>query len=319
MDAAMKKRFVGELKPGDVIDDVFVLYEKVMGQKRDGAAYLNVALSDKTGRIRGVIWENVDRIAPGCTVGDYVRVQGVVSEYKGVSQVVVKTIVRDGSCVDPADFIPVTRRNPDQMFERLKALSETIKKDSLRLLLDRFWRDETFVAAFKTAPAAKQMHHAYLGGLLEHSLSLALLVDRVADHYAGIDRDLLMTGAILHDIGKVREFEYRTRIDYSDEGRLMNHIVIGIALLDEKIASIPEFPPQTALMLRHMIVSHHGTREFGSPEPPKTLDAVLLNYLDEIDSKINGIREFMGRQDPDADWTEYHRPMERFFYKGKSE
>ncbi|MBS3731540.1 MAG: HD domain-containing protein, partial [Desulfobacterales bacterium] len=141
--------------------------------------------------------------------------------------------------------------------------------------------------------------------------------DRVAGHYSGLDRDMLIAGAILHDIGKIREFTYDTRIDYSDEGRLVSHIVIGVRMLEEKIAAMKSIPPNTALLLKHLIISHHGSREFGSPEPPKTLEALLLNYLDDIDSKINGIRKFMDSQDPDADWTAYHRPLERFFYKGK--
>lgn len=316
MDEVTKKRYVSDLKTGDTIDDVFVLYEKNIGQKRDGASFMNLALSDRTGRIKGVIWDDIDKMAPACAAGDIVRIKGCVSEYKGGLQVVVKMMAKESAEVDPADFLPATRRNIDQMFDRLKTLTASIRTDSLRQLLERFWQDDAFVNAFRKSPAAKHMHHAYIGGLLEHSLSLALLVDRVADHYSGIDRDLLMTGAILHDIGKVREFEYLTRIDYSDEGRLINHVVIGVAMLDEKIGSIPDFPARTALLLRHMIVSHHGTREFGSPEPPKTLDAVLLNYLDEIDAKINGIREFIGRQDPDSEWTEYHRTLERYFYKG---
>ncbi len=317
MNTGMKKRFINELKTGESVDDVFVLHEKTMGKKRDGSSYLNLTLSDKTGRIKAVIWDEADRFAAVTTAGDFVRIEGGVSEYRGILQLVVKSMARCVDAVDASDFLPVTKRNPDLMFERLKALTETIRTDCLRKLFAQFWADDGFVAAFKTAPAAKMMHHAYIGGLLEHSLSTALLADRVADHYAGIDRDLLMTGAILHDIGKIKEFEYRTRIEYSDEGRLINHIVIGIGMIEEKISRIPDFPTQTALLIKHLIISHHGTREFGSPEPPKTLDAVLLNYLDEIDSKINGIREFISSQDPDAEWTGYHRLLERHFFKPK--
>ena len=162
------------------------------------------------------------------------------------------------------------------------------------------------------------MHHVYIGGLLEHTLSMALLVERIAGHYNGIDMDLLITGAILHDIGKTRELDYQITIDYSDEGRLLSHIVIGTQMIDEKLKEIKGFPEEQALLLKHMIVSHHGSREFGSPEPPKTIEAVLLNYLDEIDSKINGIREFMSSEDPTATWTSYHRLLERHFYKGKT-
>lgn len=314
----MKKRFVDQLKSGETVDDLFVLSEKTMGHKRDGDPYLSVMLSDKTGRIRGVVWDGVGEIAPMIDAGDFVRIQGSVSEYRGMMQIVVKAMtVEKDSEITPSDFLPASRRNPEKMLERLQTLCRSIQTDCLRALIDRFWADEAFVRAFKTAPAAKLMHHAYIGGLLEHTLSLVLLVDRVADHYAGIDRDMLMAGAVLHDIGKVREFEFNSRIDYSDEGRLINHIVIGVQMIEEKLAEVDAFPEQTALLLKHLIVSHHGNRDFGSPEPPKTLDAVLLNYLDEIDSKVNGVREFINNQDPGADWTGYHKPLERFFYKGK--
>ena len=143
------------------------------------------------------------------------------------------------------------------------------------------------------------------------------LAEKIAEHYGGIDRDLLVTGAMLHDIGKTEEFEYQFRIDYSDQGRLLNHIVIGIEMLDEKLLEIKDFPEEKMLLLKHMIVSHHGTREFGSPEPPKTIEAVILNYIDEIDSKVNGIRDFMAKEDPNELWTSYHRLLERHFYKGK--
>ncbi len=311
----MKSRYVNQLKAGDAVDDLFALAEKVRGVKRNGEAYLSLTIADKTGRIKGVAWDNADQLSGLCAAGDIIRVAGSVSEYKGNPQVVVKRIEKVSAGIDPSDFLPVTSRDPLQMLARLQSITETIKNGSLRRLFGLFWADKDFVSSFIKAPAAKMMHHAYIGGLLEHTLSMALLCDRVADHYDGIDRDMLLAGCVLHDIGKIREFEYDTRIDYTDEGRLVNHIVIGIGMIEEKIAGIPDFPAKTALMLKHLVISHHGSREFGSPEPPKTLEAVLLNYLDEIDSKINGIRDFMRSQDPGADWTGFHAPMARFFYK----
>jgi 3'-5' exoribonuclease len=147
---------------------------------------------------------------------------------------------------------------------------------------------------------------------------MAILVDRIAGHYSGIDMDLLLAGVILHDIGKIREFEYRFGIDYSDEGRLLSHIVIGLQMVDEKLKTVRNFPLESANLLKHMLVSHHGSRDFGSPEPPKTLEAVLLNYIDEIDSKVNGIRDFMATEDPNETWTSYHKLLGRYFYKGKT-
>jgi len=306
------------MKAGERVDDVFVLAEKTLARKKDGGSYLNIVVSDKTGRLKGVAWEEIERINNEAALGDFVRIRGDIGEYKGDLQLIVRSMsALSSDRVDPEDFMPVSRRDPERMFERLVKLASTINTPYLKQLMASFWEDETFVTRFKKAPAAKKMHHAYLGGLLEHTLSLALLADRVSDHYSGINRDLLLTGAMLHDIGKTEELEYEHRIDYSNAGRLLNHIVIGIELLDKKIAAIENFPEKTALLLKHLIVSHHGARELGSPEPPKTLEAVLLNFLDDIDAKINGIREFMDAEDAGGDWTGYHRLLERFFYKGK--
>ncbi len=316
----MKKRFITDIKAGDVVDDVFVLAEKILSQKRDGKNFLNVILSDKTGTLKGVVWDNVDQIAAAVTSGDFVSIRGTVSEYKGTLQLVVKGMdVCAHEAVDPSDFLPATSRDIDGMFERLVTITASLTTPYLKKLFDAFWKDEELVRKFKTAPAAKKMHHAYIGGLLEHTLSMTSLADKVAGHYSGIDRDLLISGAVLHDIGKTDEFEYQFKIDYTDEGRLLNHIVIGLKMVDEKLSGIEDFPEDQILLLKHMMVSHHGAREFGSPEPPKTIEAVLLNYIDEIDSKVNGIRDFMASEDPNETWTSYHRLLERHFYKGKKD
>jgi 3'-5' exoribonuclease len=186
----------------------------------------------------------------------------------------------------------------------------------MKALFAAFWSDDAFVAAYTRAPAAKRMHHAYIGGLLEHTLSMAVLSELVAGHYNGVDRDLLLAGVILHDVGKIRELEYVNHIDYTDEGRLLSHIVIGLSMLDEKLTQVPDFPEAQARLLKHMIVSHHGSREFGSPEPPKTIEAVLLNSIDEMDSRVNSIREYVAQDPSDGSWTPYHRLLERHFYKG---
>ncbi len=316
----MKSTFIKDIRAGDLVDDIFVLSEKTMAQKRDGNNFLNITVSDKTGNIKGVIWDRVDDISAGIASGDFVQVQGTVSEYKGILQLVVKKMASiPADSVNPSDFLPATRRDIDKMFLRLLKITASMEAEHLKKLFEAFFNDTDFVRKFKNAPAAKKMHHAYIGGLLEHTLSMALLADRIVEHYSGVDRDLLLAGAILHDIGKIREFNYKYSIDYSDEGRLLSHIVIGIMMLDEKLEEIEEFPQDQAVLLRHMIVSHHGTREFGSPEPPKTIEAVLLNYIDEIDSKVNAIRDFMTTEDPNESWTSYHRLLGRHFYRGKGD
>lgn len=315
----MKKKFVSELKAGDGLDDIFVLAQKNMAHKKDGNPYLNLVLGDKTGQLKGVAWDQVEKIAAAASTGDLVRVEGQVNEYRSELQLVVKSIsFCSPELVDPADFMPATKRNTNVMFERLTGLTRALKCDYLRGLFDAFWMDADFVNRFKTAPAAKQMHHAYVGGLLEHTLSMALLTEKIKGHYSGIDMEMVLAGAILHDIGKIRELTGGYKIDYSDEGRLLSHIVIGLQMVDEKMKLVPNFPEEKAVLIRHMITSHHGSREFGSPEPPKTLEAVLLNYIDEMDSKINSIRDFIGNEDTGETWTGYHRLLERHFYRGKS-
>ncbi len=315
-----KKQFVSALKPGEAVDDIFILSEKIVSQKKDGKNYLNLTFADKTGSFKAVVWDNVDEISNQIASGDYVRVKGILSEYRGTLQLPVKSANRaESENLDSADFLPATNRNVDIMIERLHQITQTIKTPCFQELISLFWSDKELVRLFKTAPAAKKMHHSYLGGLLEHTLSMAILADKIAGHYTGVDRDILLTGVILHDIGKIREFEYSSRIDYTTEGRLLSHIVIGIQIIDEKIRLIPDFPEEQAVLLKHLVVSHHGVREFGSPELPKTIEAVLLNYIDEIDSKVKGIREFMASEESNEGWTSYHKLLERHFYLGKKE
>lgn len=318
MSSIIKKTFIADILAGDHIDDLFVLSDKTLSHKRDGNPYLTVTLADKSGQIKGVVWDNVEAISGAANAGDFVVVSGSVSEYRGKLQMVVKSmVVQPPDSVAAADFLPATTRDVDQMFAKLQSLCATMESASLKALLETFWSDQEFVRQFKRAPAAKKMHHAYLGGLLQHTLSMALLADKISGHYSGLNRDLLLAGAVLHDIGKVRELTYDQHIDYTDEGRLLSHIIIGLEMVDQKIRTIPDFPQTDAALVKHLIVSHHGAREFGSPEPPKTIEAVLLNYIDEIDSRVNGIREFMAAEDPDAAWTGYHRLLERHFYRGE--
>ena len=316
----MKSQFIRDIQAGDVLTDCFVLTEKTMAQKKNGDNYLNLVLSDRTGSLKGVVWDNVEKISSQSEAGAVVAVKGHVGEYRGNLQAVVKemTLVPADE-TDPSDFMLSTKRDVEQMFERIVVLSESLEAWYLKALFSAFWGDESFTTQFKRAPAAKKMHHAYIGGLLEHTLSMAVLADKIAEHYNGLDRDRLVSGALLHDIGKVREFNYEMGIDYSNEGRLVNHIVIGIQMLEEKIQTIASFPDEPAMLLKHMLISHHGSKELGSPEPPKTIEAVMLNCIDEMDSRIQAVREFMGKEDPGETWTSFHRLLGRHFYQGKPE
>jgi len=317
MKRHLKKNFVKTIQAGQAVDDIFVVREKQLAYKKDGDPYLTLSLVDRSGSMNAVAWDNVQTISKAFVTGDYVKVQGNAVEYKGALQLVVQHLAQhDPAEVDTRDYLPSTKRDVDKMLGRLIQISQSVQNQHLSKLLSAFFEDQAFVNRFKTAPAAKKMHHAYLGGLLEHTLSMAMLIQAIAGHYKGIDKDLLLTGGILHDIGKVYEFSYETHIDYSDAGRLLNHIVIGVEMLEAKMATIHDFPEDLALVLKHLIVSHHGSRDFGSPEPPKTLEAIILHYLDELDAKVTAVRTFMEAEDPEATWTSYHRVLDRFFYKG---
>jgi 3'-5' exoribonuclease len=312
----MTKRFIADLAAGSTVEEVFLLARRNMAHKKDGNPFLTVTLADRTGQVNGVVWDQVERIAAAAAEGDFVHVRAQVGEYRGGLQLVVKDMARvPEEQVDAADFLATTTRDVNQMFARLKEMTARMQTSWLGELFDLFWADSDFVAAYTRAPAAKHMHHAYIGGLLEHTLSMAILSETIAGHYGGVDRDLLLAGVILHDVGKTRELEYARRIDYTDEGRLLSHIVIGLSMLDEKLKQLPDFPEDQARLLKHMIVSHHGAREFGSPEPPKTIEAVLLNDIDEMDSRVNSIREYVAKDESDGSWTSYHRLLERHFYK----
>ena len=313
----MKRQFARQLEEGEKVDDLFVLTARTASQTRMGKPYLRLTVADRTGELKGVCWEPGREVDADTAVGDAVRIKGRMQSYNGSLQLAVGKMTRCADAVDPSDFLPTAaRRDPQRDFDELVALTAEFKDPWLRRLLDAFWADEDFVRQFKTAPAAKKIHHAYVGGLVIHCLSMARWARFAGEHYEGVDVDLLTAGAILHDVGKTRELECRLQIDYSDSGRLLSHIVIGCQMIDEKVAELPGFPEQTSLLLKHMVVSHHGERAFGSPEPPKTIEAVLLHFIDEIDSKVNGIRDFAAADDGNAPWTAYHRLWERQFYLG---
>ena len=313
----MTKRFVSELVAGSAIDEVFLLAQRNLAHKKDGNPFLTVTLADRSGQVNGVVWDQVERIAAAAAEGDFVHVRAQVGEYRGSLQLVVKDMARvPEEQVDAADFLATTTRDVGKMFGRLQEMTGRMQTPHLKTLFELFWADEAFVAAYTRAPAAKHMHHAYIGGLLEHTLSMSVLAEMIAGHYSGVDRDMLLAGVILHDVGKIRELEFTRRIDYTDEGRLLTHIIIGLSMLDEKLKQVPDFPETQAQLLKHMIISHHGAREFGSPEPPKTIEAILLNYIDEMDSRVNSVREYLAKDASEGSWTPYHRLLERHFYKG---
>jgi len=214
-----------------------------------------------------------------------------------------------------SDFFPMAEKDINEMFQALTQISQEIKDQHLSRLLNLFWKDETFIERFKMAPASTWLHHTYLGGLLDHTLSLVRLVIKNANHYNGLNLDLLITASILHDLGKVDELSYRRTFDYSDEGRLLGHIILGLEKVEDKIRQVADFPKELSTLLKHLLLSHHGQYIWGSPKRPMTLEAVMLHYLDDMDAKINGIQQFLKKQPPDGSrWSGYHRIFEQYFY-----
>ena len=318
----MKKKnlYISGMKSGEKVSTSFLVSEKNLAYSQKGAPYLNLRLKDKTGELDGKVWENATELDGYFKKGDIVHIVGRILSYKNNLQVSVLEVKKtEDEEIDPADYFPTSSRDADDMFAELLVIVEQIQTPCLKDLLLAFFRDEQIVKLFKKAPAAKGFHHVYLGGLLEHTLSVIRLLDLAARHYTGVNRDLLLTGGILHDIGKIYEFQYDRLIDYSDAGRLVGHIVMGVEMLDARIAKIEGFPENLAMELRHLILSHHGTLEYGSPKRPKTLEAMIVHYIDDLDAKVNAFQTFTsGIPDSESNWTPFHRLFERYIYKGSS-
>ena len=315
-----KNIYVKDIEAGNKVNDTFLVTEKNLAVSQKGSPYLNLRLRDKTGEVEGRVWENASALNKLFQKGDIIEIRSRATSYRNVTQLSISQIAKmDDSHINSADYSPASKSNIDSMFEDLMKFIEEIKTLPLQELLHAFFNDKEIVHAFKKAPAAKGLHHCYIGGLLEHTLSVTRLLDLAADHYQHINKDLLITGGILHDIGKIHELSFMNITDYTDRGRLIGHIVIGVELVDEKISSIENFPKELALELKHILLSHHGVLEYGSPKRPKTLEAVIVNMIDDLDAKVNAFQEFIdGTSDDESHWTPYHRLFERFIYKGKA-
>ena len=314
----MKKKCVADIKDRDQVEAVFLVKDKILAMAKNGKPYLTLKLMDKSGEVDAKVWDNADEINALFEKNDFLAVRAKASVYLGKMQLILSELKRvPEESVELADFLPETDREIKDMVQELHALIASIRDPELGRLMRAFFQDDPeLMAQYRMAPAAKGMHHVYLGGLLEHSLAVAKLVDAMVPLYDGLNRDLLIAGALLHDIGKVREMTYIRSFDYSDEGKLIGHISIGVEMLQQRIAALPGFPAELGMLLKHMILSHHGQYEYGSPKRPKTMEATILNYLDDLDSKINGIRTHI-RKEPDnpSRWTSYHRLYDRYFFK----
>ena len=308
---------IEQLRPGQAVNGAFALRVKKLLPLRSGAGhYLAVVLGDRTGQMEGRVWESVSEIDHSCRVGDIVNIQGQVVEYNGTPQIQISSmsVCRDYEA-DPSRFIPSSKLDPDTAREQLISIVETLHNPHLKGLLSLILKDNYFMDTFIKSPAGTHNHHAVIGGLLEHSLGIARAAEGIAAVYPKIDRDLLLTGALLHDIGKVEEYRLNSHIDFTDEGRLLGHIVLGVRLLDSYIDQLPGFPQELRTKLLHMIVSHHGQYEWQSPKRPKFLEAAVLHYLDMIDATIDMFNSAVeSRAAEDDHWSRWVKGLDRFVF-----
>ncbi|RMG60585.1 MAG: HD domain-containing protein [Deltaproteobacteria bacterium] len=320
----MKKNlFVSDLKSlGNalIFSDYFLVTSKSVLRTNAGKPYLNITLRDKSGEIEGRVWDNVEELSSRFSAFDFVKVTGSLVNHQGRYQVKVLDIEGvSGDEVDPADYIPSSEKPPEEMWEDLLSLVETLKDEKVKKFVRGVLTDEETREKFLTAPGGKRLHHDYRGGLLEHTLSVARICDFLSSHYEGVDRDMLLAGAILHDLGKTREILSGPSFEYTDEGKLLGHITLGASLLTAFQEREGILPPKRFTELLHIVISHHGELEYGSPKRPKTLEAVIVHFVENLDSKVNAFLSVLKEADEGAVWSDYQRMFSRFLYLRRGE
>ncbi|MCC7495945.1 MAG: HD domain-containing protein [Bryobacterales bacterium] len=314
----MKSPYINEIQPNQVVTAAFLVQAKDVRQKKTGEPYLSLTLSDRTGEIDAKMWDNVSEVIETFDRDDFIRVKGVMQIYQNRPQLTIHKMQRivNESEIDAKDYFPASQRDPDEMFAELGEIIRGIANPHLRGLLESLLADPEIARLYKTAPAAKAIHHAYLGGLLEHVLSLCALSRMTAAHYKNIDIDLLLTGVVLHDIGKIRELSFERSFSYSNDGQLLGHIIIGLGMVHDKLRQMPEFPATLGTLVEHMIISHHGELEYGSPKVPLFPEALLLHHLDNLDSKMECMRATAERDNRmEGCWTPFSPALERVVLK----
>ncbi len=317
----MKNIWIRDLKPGTEVTDFFVLRKKEI-KPFNGQKYLKLELGDSTGRIDAVLFENVEESYAEAETGDIVKVKGMTATYREGLEIKVEKLrkAKEGEG-DPLDFLPKAEMDLGLLFDNFLKKIETIKNQHLKKLLNLILEDEKLTQKLKIAPAAKLWHHSYLGGLLEHTLKVAELCEKAADLYELVDKDLLLTGALLHDIGKIHTYSIAGFVDYTDEGRLLGHIVSGDELVNQRIKKIEGFPDKLALELRHLILSHQGELEFASPVVPQTIEAIILYYADEMDAKAGAFSQIIKRETLQGKtgkkWSDWIPLIRRYIYLGE--
>ena len=319
----MSRRFVTDLKDGEVVDEVFLVSDKQLRANRNAALYLSVDLRDKTGMINGRMWNVSEDSCSGVQGGGYVRARGKVQLYQGTLQLILTHCDPvSASSVDPADFEQMTSVKIDQLLEQLRSMLLGFENPQLRTLMECFLVDEAVLHGLAETPAGVKAHHAYPGGLLEHVVTLLNVAEKLCEVYTELDVELLQAGVFLHDIGKIRELSCESGFNYTDEGQLLGHLSIGVEMLTEKIRRVSElmsqsFPQELEWRLKHMILSHHGSYEFGSPRLPMTPEAIALAMIDNLDAKLHEFQRAI-QDDPNSGshWTLFIPRLDRKIFKG---
>jgi len=323
----MKEFFIRDCQQyeNQTITSSFVIASKQVKTKKNGELYLAVTLADRTGQLQANMWDNVSDAITAVERDDFVKVKGMVQKYNGRWQLTLHKVRKlADSEIDYTDYLPKTSKDIEQLWRALGEFVETFEDPWLKRLVQDFMADETIATAYKKAPAAKTLHHAFIGGLLDHVVSLLTLCDLAVRNYPQVNRDLLLTGAFLHDIGKIHELTYQRFISYTTKGQLLGHMIIELEMLHEKLSHIPGFPDELKILIEHLIISHHGQYEFGSPKLPMFPEALMLHYLDDLDSKIESMRaQFERESELETAWTSYNpslaRPLlntQKFLEKG---
>ena len=318
-----QRRYVEQLRDGDDLEDVYLVADKQVRVNRNGNSYLSIELRDRTGGINSRLWNAGDQTAREFNIGDFLYASGKVQLFQGSLQVILSTIERvEAQKVELGDFLPHTEHSIPKLMEKLKGYLLRLANPHLRALAEVYLMDEDFVRQFTTCPAGVKLHHAYVGGLLEHVVSMMDAADKLVPLYPGVDRDLLLMGVFIHDSGKIRELTYNRAFGYSDEGQLIGHLNIGVELLEAMAAKVPDLtgepmPREAMLRLKHMVLSHHGTLEWGSPKVPMTPEAMLLHVIDLMDTRMHQLaREVREDRNNPTAWTPYNHNLGRRFYKG---
>ncbi|MBI2819764.1 MAG: HD domain-containing protein [Acidobacteria bacterium] len=301
----MKEIYVRDLQPNQIITSAFLVQAKDVRFKKTGEGYLSLSLSDKTGEVEAKVWENVEEFSPLFERDDFIKVKGSVQIFRKKPQLTVHKLRRlEEEEVELGDFFPQSVRDPDEMWQELESVVATVQDPHLGPLLSSILSDPEVALRLRQAPAAKTLHHAYIGGLLEHILSLCRLAKLVLQNYQELNEDLVIAGVLLHDLGKIYELSYARSFGYTSDGQLLGHMILEIEILHEKLAEMPDFPRPLQTLLEHLIISHHGQYEFGSPKLPMFPEALLLHYIDDLDSKLQGMQTLIAKEAAlDGDWT----------------